>query len=86
MGSNPRAGSSPGGGRVTAPMHGVLLDVLVTEGEAIVAGQKLAILEAMKMQHEILATMDGSVTSIVGAAGAQMAAGDLILEIGGDDA
>ena len=80
------SGADGGGGRVTAPMHGVLLDVLVTEGEAIVAGQKLAILEAMKMQHEILATMDGSVTSIVGAAGAQMAAGDLILEIGGDDA
>ena len=80
------AGGAGGGGQVTAPMHGVLLEVLVTEGEAIAAGQKLAILEAMKMQHEILATIDGRVTSITGAAGAQMAAGDLIIEIEGEDA
>lgn len=75
-----------GGGRVTAPMHGVLLEVLVTEGEEVSAGQKLAILEAMKMQHEILATIDGKVTSVTGAVGAQTGAGDLIMEIEGDDA
>ena len=74
------------GGRVTAPMHGVLLEVLVTEGEEVSAGQKLAILEAMKMQHEILATTDGKVTSVSGVVGAQTAAGDLIMEIEGDDA
>lgn len=74
------------GGRVTAPMHGVLLEVLVTEGEEVSAGQKLAILEAMKMQHEILATTDGKVTSVSGLVGAQTAAGDLIMEIEGDDA
>jgi geranyl-CoA carboxylase alpha subunit len=75
-----------GGGRVTAPMHGVLLEVLVTEGEEVSAGRKLAILEAMKMQHEILATIDGKVTSVTGAVGAQTGAGDLIMEIEGDDA
>lgn len=75
-----------GGGRIIAPMHGVLLEVLVTEGEAISAGQKLAILEAMKMQHEILATADGTITSITGTTGAQVAAGDLIMEIEGDEA
>lgn len=75
-----------GGGRVTAPMHGILLEVLVTEGDAISAGQKLAILEAMKMQHEILAAADGAVTTITGVAGAQVAAGDLIMEIEGDEA
>ncbi len=80
------ATSAGGGGRVTAPMHGVLLEVLVTEGEAISAGQKLAILEAMKMQHEIIATIDGKVAAISGAVGAQMAAGDLIMEIEGDEA
>lgn len=75
-----------GGGRITAPMHGVLLEVLVTEGDAILAGQKLAILEAMKMQHEILAAADGTVSAITGAKGAQVAAGDLIMEIEGDEA
>ena len=58
----------------------------MTAGEAISAGQKLAILEAMKMQHEILATIDGKVASITGATGAQVAAGDLIMEIEGDEA
>ncbi len=79
-------GAASGGGRVTAPMHGVLLEVLVTEGEEVSAGRKLAILEAMKMQHEILATADGKVTSVTGVVGAQTGAGDLIMEIKGDDA
>ena len=38
--------------RVTAPMHGMLVEVLVNEGDRVNKGDKLAILEAMKMQHE----------------------------------
>ncbi|MEM7268464.1 MAG: acetyl-CoA carboxylase biotin carboxylase subunit [Pseudomonadota bacterium] len=74
-----------GGGRVTAPMHGILLDVMVGVGDRVEQGDRVAILEAMKMQHEILATRSGEVVEVAGAAGAQIGAGNLVFEIKGDD-
>ncbi|MEM1163738.1 MAG: biotin/lipoyl-containing protein, partial [Pseudomonadota bacterium] len=76
-----RAGEDAGGGTVTAPMHGRLLSVHVAVGDAVNKGDRLAVLEAMKMQHEILAEVDGEVTSVLAVADAQIAANDLILEI-----
>lgn len=76
-----RSEDEAGGGRVTSPMHGTLLEVLKRPGDKVSKGDRLAILEAMKMQHEILAEIDGTVGEICGDAGAQVAAGDLILEI-----
>ncbi|MCG8444015.1 MAG: hypothetical protein MI723_19610, partial [Caulobacterales bacterium] len=70
-----------GGGAVTAPMHGSLIDIFVEEGARVAKGDRLAVLEAMKMQHEILAQVDGAVTAVLAAPGAQLAADDLILEI-----
>jgi len=70
-----------GGGTVIAPMHGLLVDVLVSEGERVRKGDRLAVLEAMKMQHEILAEIDGTIMSVVGVSGTQVAADDLILVI-----
>ena len=70
-----------GGGTVTAPMHGLLLEILVEQGAAVTKGDKLAVLEAMKMQHEILAEIDGTVETIAAEAGKQIAADDLIMEI-----
>ncbi|MEO9467949.1 biotin carboxylase N-terminal domain-containing protein [Parasphingorhabdus sp.] len=70
-----------GGGTVIAPMHGLLLELLVEQGAVVTKGDKLAILEAMKMQHEILAEIDGTVETVAAIAGKQIAADDLILEI-----
>ncbi len=70
-----------GGGRVTAPMHGTLLDVLVAPGDDVKAGTRLAVLEAMKMQHDIVAAVDGTVTAVHARKDAQAAAGELLLEI-----
>ncbi len=70
-----------GNGTVTAPMHGALLEVMVSEGDAVKAGDTLAVLEAMKMQHQILAEVDGTVKQVGAEAGAQVAAGDLLVEI-----
>lgn len=69
------------GGRVVAPMHGRLLQILVSEGQDVKKGDRLAVLEAMKMQHEILAEVDGTIVSIAGKPDVQIGAGDLILEI-----
>ena len=62
-------------------MHGQLLELLVTEGESVKTGQKIAVLEAMKMQHDILAEIDGVVSDIQGTAGTQIAQGSVILQI-----
>lgn len=70
-----------GGGSVIAPMHGALLEVCVTAGDTVTSGQRLAVLEAMKMQHEILAEIDGTVTEVHVSAGAQIAADTLMIEI-----
>jgi geranyl-CoA carboxylase alpha subunit len=76
------AGSEAGGDRrVTAPMHGLLREINVAEGATVIRGQCLLVLEAMKMQHEVQAGIDGVVTAICREAGAQVAAGELILEI-----
>jgi geranyl-CoA carboxylase alpha subunit len=72
---------SAGGGRILAPMHGLILEVHVREGQAVTKGETLAVLEAMKMQHQIRAEADGIVTSIRCTAGAQVPAGDVLVEI-----
>jgi geranyl-CoA carboxylase alpha subunit len=70
-----------GGGRVVAPMHGLLLEVLVKPGDQVVKGQNLAVLEAMKMHYEISAEVDGIVEEVTAVAGNQVAADDVLIEI-----
>jgi len=74
------------GGRVTAPMHGHILEVRVSPGMRVARGDRLAVLEAMKMQHPITADVDGEVTAIHCAAGRQVPAGELLIEIAADEA
>ena len=69
------------GSKVTAPMHGKVLELFVDKGDAVAIGDRLAIIEAMKMQHEILATVDGTVEDVLVAAEAQVAAEDLLIAI-----
>ena len=70
-----------GGGRVIAPMHGLLLEVMVSAGDEVVKGQTLAVLEAMKMHYEILAEVDGAVEEVSAVAGSQVAVDDVLIEI-----
>lgn len=70
-----------GVGRITAPMHGTILDVFVKTGETVEAGARLAVLEAMKMQHDIIAQIDGIVQDVLTATAAQVAVGDVLFEI-----
>ncbi|MCB1364134.1 MAG: biotin/lipoyl-binding protein [Rhodobacteraceae bacterium] len=77
------AGEDAGGsaGDVRAPMHGILTALHVREGQEVRPGDRLAVLEAMKMQHEIVAEIAGRVGAIPGRVGAQIAAGDPIMAI-----
>jgi geranyl-CoA carboxylase alpha subunit len=70
-----------GGGRVIAPMHGLLLEVLVKPGDEVSKGQTLAVLEAMKMHYEIQAEIDGTVAEVSAVVGKQVAADDVLIEI-----
>ena len=60
-----KAPAAPAGGQqIKAPMPGTILDVRVQAGQAVKKGQVLVILEAMKMENEILAPCDGTVSSV----------------------
>ena len=60
----PAAAPAGAGEQVTAPMPGNVLDVVVSVGAKVAAGDTVVVLEAMKMENEIVAPCDGTVTSI----------------------
>ena len=60
----PAAAAPAGGEKVCAPMPGNILDVKVASGAVVKKGDVLAILEAMKMENEIMAPCDGKVASV----------------------
>ena len=60
--SKPSVASQPGA--VKAPLPGVILSIDVSVGDAVKRGQRIAILEAMKMENSILADRDGTITAI----------------------
>jgi 3-methylcrotonyl-CoA carboxylase alpha subunit len=63
------------GGSVKAPMHGKLIAVFVQPGERVEKGQRLAIVEAMKMEHVLVAPSEGEVAEVAAEPGAQVAEG-----------
>ena len=69
------------GSNIIAPMHGRIIEITVTNGDRVKAGDSLGILEAMKMQHQLLAQVAGEVVNVRVNAGSQIAAGDLLIEI-----
>ena len=69
--AKPAAGA---GKKVPSPLPGVILEISVKEGQAVKAGDKVAVIEAMKMENEISAECDGTVTAI------HVAKGDSVLE------
>ena len=64
-----------GGETISAPMPGNILRIEVTAGQSVKAGQVLLILEAMKMENEIVAPRDGTVAQIVTSKGATVETG-----------
>ncbi|MFT7286180.1 MAG: geranyl-CoA carboxylase alpha subunit [Halieaceae bacterium] len=70
-----------GSGAVTAPMHGNLARLMVALGDSVSVGDELAVMEAMKMEHRLLAGIDGTVAQLYAREGDQLAAGALVLEI-----
>ncbi len=82
--TRPRPGAAAAEGAeglVRAPMPGLVVEIRVAEGDLVEAGQPLAVIEAMKMQHRVAAPFAGRVARIEAAAGAQVAAGAPLAEI-----
>ncbi len=69
------------GGRLTAPMPGKLVSFAVKAGDAVKAGQTLAVMEAMKMEHTIAAPKDGVIAEIMYAPGDQVMDGAELIKL-----
>ena len=74
--------ASGAGESVTAPMPGNVWKVPAAVGQAVKKGDVLVILEAMKMENEILAPCDGTVTEVKVAEGGTVSTGDVMVVIG----
>ncbi|NLD88184.1 MAG: biotin/lipoyl-binding protein [Clostridiales bacterium] len=70
-----------GGEKITSPMPGTILSINVTNGSAVKRGDVLVILEAMKMENEILSPCDGTATAVSVARGQSVESGTLICVI-----
>lgn len=74
-----------GDGAIKAPMHGKIVAIDVKQGQTVTRGTRVAIVEAMKMEHALVAKRDGVVGEITLKPGDQIAEGGLILSIGDPD-
>jgi len=81
----PRAGHAGGGamgdGAILSPMPGRVIAVAVAQGDAVTKGQRLLVLEAMKMEMALVAPFDGTVAELTVREGAQIAEGLLLVRI-----
>ncbi|WP_313512854.1 acetyl-CoA carboxylase biotin carboxyl carrier protein subunit, partial [Pseudomonas sp.] len=75
-----------GSSTLKAPMDGAIVEVLVAEGERVVRGQLLVVLEAMKMEHALKAGLDGIVRRVQASTGEQVKNRQVLVEIEALDA
>ena len=73
--------TSAGGETVTSPMPGTILDVKVQAGDTVSEGQVIMILEAMKMENEIMAPVSGTIAALNVTKGAAVQSGDVLCSI-----
>ena len=77
----PKAAAPAGGQAISAPMPGTILSVNVTPGQAVKKGDVLVMLEAMKMENEIMAPTDGTVGAVNVTKGQSVQSGDVLLTL-----
>ena len=68
-------------GLILSPIHGNILSVDVEINQNIKTGQKLLVVEAMKMQHEVMASVSGKIKKIECSVGSQVALAEILIEI-----
>lgn len=77
----PKPASVAGAGTVTAPIPGLILRINVAAGDAVTAGQTVAVMEAMKMENNLTCAVSGTVQEIRVQKGSEVATGDVIMII-----
>jgi biotin carboxyl carrier protein len=77
----PASTGAAGSESVKAPMPGTILSINVAVGDAVKKGQVLLVLEAMKMENEIVSPVDGTVASVNTSKGSSVNAGDLLVSL-----
>ena len=75
-------GPKPGAGDVTAPMTGVVKEIMVAPGDSVKEGEKVMIMEAMKMDIEVTAIRGGTVTAVLVKPNDNIKEGQSIIRIG----
>jgi acetyl-CoA/propionyl-CoA carboxylase biotin carboxyl carrier protein len=80
-GRSPGSTVATGDGRVTVPMQGTIVKVLVSEGDTVEMGQTICVLEAMKMENPINADRAGTVKDLKVQTGDALGAGDIVAVI-----
>lgn len=80
--AKPAAVPAGAGKTVKSPLPGIIISIDVKEGQAVKRGQKVAVIEAMKMENDILAESDGTVTAIHASKGDSVLEGADIVTIG----
>lgn len=76
--SRSRSGGGAKSGEYRAPMPGQVVDVLVSEGDSVMAGQKILVLEAMKTQQPFNSPFDGTVSKLLATKGQQVTSDELL--------
>lgn len=77
-----KAAEVPAGGtKINAPMPGTILDIKKNVGDTVNSGEVLLILEAMKMENDIMSPVAGKIVSILVAKGASVNSGDVMIVI-----
>lgn len=77
----PAAAPAGAGEPIEAPLNGTVLKINVANGDTVKSGDVLCVLEAMKMENDIVAPKDGKITSVVAQKGASVNAGDVLFTL-----
>jgi 3-methylcrotonyl-CoA carboxylase alpha subunit len=74
-----------GGNLISAPMPGLVKAIFATPGQPVARGDRLAVLEAMKMEHALLAPRDGTISEVMVSEGAQVEDGSALIVLADEE-